>query len=99
MEKWGVAEAGWLCLVQRQQTKSPSSLPLPAAAAAAAAAAIAVAEYDAAAAADCSTPQINAEAMAAFVDGGGVPLDKYKRAAARVPLPLKFEDAAQVGSV
>ena len=37
--------------------------------------------------------------MAAFVDGGGVPLDKYKRAAARVPLPLKFDDAAQVGSL
>lgn len=37
--------------------------------------------------------------MAKFADGGGVPLDKYKRAAARVPLPLKFDDAAQVGSV
>lgn len=40
--------------------------------------------------------QINEEAMAAFVDGGGVPTDKYKRAVSRVPLPLKFDDAAQV---
>ncbi|CAM9721252.1 unnamed protein product [Scytosiphon promiscuus] len=39
--------------------------------------------------------RINEEAMANFVEGGGVPLDKYKRAAARVPLPLKFDDAAQ----
>lgn len=35
--------------------------------------------------------------MATLVDSGGVPLDKYKRAASRVPLPLKFDDAAQVG--
>ncbi|CAM9424604.1 unnamed protein product [Ectocarpus fasciculatus] len=39
--------------------------------------------------------RINDDAMAKFVDGGGVPLDKYKRAASRVPLPLKFDDAAQ----
>lgn len=45
-----------------------------------------------------TAPQINEQAMATFVDGGGVPLDKYKRAASRVPLPLKFDDAAQVGS-
>eukprot|EP00752_Nemacystus_decipiens_P009464 g8462.t1 len=38
--------------------------------------------------------RINEEAMATFVDGGGVPLDKYRRAASRVPLPLKFDDAA-----
>eukprot|EP00903_Cladosiphon_okamuranus_P006645 g6488.t1 len=39
--------------------------------------------------------RINEEAMAMFIDGGGVPLDKYKRAASRVPLPLKFDDTAQ----
>ncbi|CAB1097066.1 unnamed protein product [Ectocarpus sp. CCAP 1310/34] len=39
--------------------------------------------------------RINDDAIAKFLDGGGVPLDKYKRATSRVPLPLKFDDAAQ----
>lgn len=39
--------------------------------------------------------QINDEAIAAFVEGGGVSLDKYRRASSRVPLPLKFDDHSQ----
>lgn len=33
--------------------------------------------------------------MAAFVEGGGVSLDKYRRVSSRVPLPLKFDDHSQ----
>lgn len=40
--------------------------------------------------------QINEEALAKFVESGQASLEKYKRAVTRVPLPLKFDDNAQV---
>lgn len=39
--------------------------------------------------------RVNEEAMAKFVESGSLTLEKYKRAASRVPLPLKFDDNAQ----
>lgn len=43
--------------------------------------------------------QVNEEALTKFVEGETVTLERYRRAAARVPLPLKFDDNAQVRHV
>ena len=43
-----------------------------------------------------ATRQINDASMREFVDSGGVSLDKYRRVVSRFPLPLEFDDNAQV---